>query len=75
MFAQVRVPILGHGREHELPDRSRFGRAHRRVLAGRGQRTAEAMKVAYLGELALQPEWHRRGLRGVRWLRGRLAIC
>ena len=56
MFAQVRVPILGMVENMSYLIAPGSGERIDVFGQGGGKRTAEAMKVAYLGELALQPE-------------------
>ena len=57
MFHQVRSADSGHGGEHELPDRARTASERIDVFShGGGQRTAEQMKVPFLGELPLDPQ-------------------
>ena len=56
MFSQVRVPILGMGENMSYLIAPGSGERIDVFGQGGGKRTAEAMKVAYLGELALQPE-------------------
>src|SRR5258708_29122864 len=56
MFAQVRVPILGLVENMSYLIAPGSGERIDVFGQGGGKRTAEAMKVAYLGELALQPE-------------------
>ena len=56
MFAQVRVPILGMVENMSYLIAPGSGERIDVFGQGGGKRTAEAMKVAYLGVLALQPE-------------------
>src|ERR1700685_1423577 len=56
MFAQVRVPILGMVENMSYLIAPGSGERIDVFGQGGGKRTAEAMKIAYLGELALQPE-------------------
>src|SRR5450631_4281777 len=56
MFAQVRVPILGMIENMSYLIAPGSGERIDVFGHGGGKRTAEAMKVAFLGELALQPE-------------------
>lgn len=56
MFAQVRVPILGMIENMSYLIAPVSGERIDVFGHGGGKRTAEAMKVAFLGELALQPE-------------------
>src|SRR6266404_5482276 len=56
MFAQVRVPILGMVENMSYLIAPGSGERIDVFGQGGGKRTAEAMKVAFLGELALQPE-------------------
>src|SRR5450631_2071910 len=56
MFAQVRVPILGMVENMSYLIAPGSGERIDVFGHGGGKRTAEAMKVAFLGELALQPE-------------------
>lgn len=56
MFAQVRVPILGIIENMSYLIAPGSGERIDVFGHGGGKRTAEAMKVAFLGELALQPE-------------------
>src|ERR1700685_3104036 len=56
MFAQVRVPILGMVENMSYLIAPGSGERIDVYGQGGGKRTAEAMKIAYLGELALQPE-------------------
>src|ERR1700688_4908881 len=56
MFSQVRVPILGMVENMSYLIAPASGERIDVVGQGGGKRTAEAMKVAFLGELALQPE-------------------
>src|SRR6204780_4037643 len=56
MFAQVRVPILGMVENMSYLIAPVSGERIDVFGQGGGKRTAEAMKVAFLGELALQPE-------------------
>src|SRR6202163_1597225 len=56
MFAQVRVPILGMIENMSYLIAPGSGERIDVFGQGGGKRTAEAMKVAFLGELALQPE-------------------
>ena len=56
MFSQVRVPILGMVENMSYLIAPGSGERIDVFGQGGGKRTAEAMKVAYLGELALQPE-------------------
>src|SRR6478609_8217690 len=56
MFVQVRVPILGMVENMSYLIAPGSGERIDVFGQGGGKRTAEAMKVAYLGELALQPE-------------------
>ncbi len=56
MFAQVRVPILGMVENMSYLIAPGSGERIDVFGHGGGKRTAEAMQVAFLGELALQPE-------------------
>jgi len=56
MFAQVRVPILGMVENMSYLIAPGSGERIDVFGQGGGKRTAEAMKVAFLGELALEPE-------------------
>jgi ATP-binding protein involved in chromosome partitioning len=56
MFAQVRVPILGLVENMSYLIAPGSGERIDVFGQGGGKRTAETMKVAFLGELALQPE-------------------
>src|SRR6266404_5945515 len=56
MFAQVRVPILGMVQNMSYLIAPGSGERIDVFGQGGGKRTAETMKVAFLGELALQPE-------------------
>jgi len=56
MFAQVRVPILGMIENMSYLIAPGSGERIDVFGHGGGKRTAEAMKVPFLGELALQPE-------------------
>src|SRR6202451_375763 len=56
MFSQVRVPILGMIENMSYLIAPGSGERIDVFGEGGGKRTAEAMKIAYLGELALQPE-------------------
>jgi ATP-binding protein involved in chromosome partitioning len=56
MFAQVRVPILGIVENMSYLIAPGSGERIDVFGQGGGKRTAEAMKVAFLGELALEPE-------------------
>jgi ATP-binding protein involved in chromosome partitioning len=56
MFAQVRVPILGMVENMSYLIAPGSGERIDVFGQGGGKRTAETMKVAFLGELALEPE-------------------
>jgi len=54
MFRQVRVPVAGHRREHEL-FRGRRWPALRIFRHGGGQKLAQQAGVPFLGEIPIDP--------------------
>ena len=62
MFRKVNIPVLGHGREHELLPLPRLRQAvrHLRLTAARGAK-AEELDVPFLGEVPIQIPIRERG--------------